>query len=101
MGKKVISTTTAALDGQSKPNHITMIGAMPTEAKGRDEIADGQRAALQERRAVDGDGDEQAREIADDVAGEHGLEEGLLEVGPEHAGVGGDRAPRWPRARAG
>src|ERR1700730_17046114 len=29
MGKKVITTTTAAFDGQSKPNHITMIGAMP------------------------------------------------------------------------
>ena len=30
MGKKVISTTTAALDGQSKPNHITAMGATPT-----------------------------------------------------------------------
>ena len=30
MGKKVISTTTAALEGQSKPNHITAIGATPT-----------------------------------------------------------------------
>ena len=30
IGKKVITATTAALDGQSKPNHITMIGAMPT-----------------------------------------------------------------------
>ena len=29
IGKKVITTTTAALDCQSKPNHITMIGAMP------------------------------------------------------------------------
>ena len=29
-GKKTISTTTAAFDCQSKPNHITMIGAMPT-----------------------------------------------------------------------
>jgi len=30
IGKKVIATTTAAFDCQSKPNHITMIGAMPT-----------------------------------------------------------------------
>ena len=30
IGKKVITTTTAAFDCQSKPNHITMIGAMPT-----------------------------------------------------------------------
>ena len=29
IGKKVMATTTAAFDGQSKPNHITMIGAMP------------------------------------------------------------------------
>ena len=30
IGKKVMMTTTAALDCQSKPNHITMIGATPT-----------------------------------------------------------------------
>ena len=30
IGKKVITTTTATFDCQSKPNHITMIGAMPT-----------------------------------------------------------------------
>ena len=30
MGKKVITTTTAAFDCQSNPNHITMIGATPT-----------------------------------------------------------------------
>ena len=30
IGKKVITTTTAAFDCQSKPNHITMIGATPT-----------------------------------------------------------------------
>src|SRR5450432_618014 len=30
IGKKVITTTTAAFECQSKPNHITMIGAMPT-----------------------------------------------------------------------
>ncbi len=30
IGKKVMMATTAAFDGQSKPNHITMIGAMPT-----------------------------------------------------------------------
>ncbi len=29
IGKKHMTTTTAALDCQSKPNHITMIGAMP------------------------------------------------------------------------
>ena len=29
IGKKVMMTTTAAFDCQSKPNHITMIGATP------------------------------------------------------------------------
>ena len=30
IGKKVMMMTTAAFDCQSKPNHITMIGATPT-----------------------------------------------------------------------
>ena len=30
IGKNVMTTTTAAFDGQSNPNHITMIGATPT-----------------------------------------------------------------------
>ena len=29
MGKNTMTTTTAALDCQSKPNHMTRIGAMP------------------------------------------------------------------------
>ena len=29
IGKKVMTTTTAAFDCQSKPNHMTMIGATP------------------------------------------------------------------------
>ena len=29
IGKKVMTMTTAAFDCQSKPNHMTMIGAMP------------------------------------------------------------------------
>jgi len=32
-GKKVITMTTATLDCQSKPNHMTMIGAMPMIGK--------------------------------------------------------------------
>jgi hypothetical protein len=52
MGKKVMITTTAALDCQSKPNHITMIGAMPTIGSAENEIADRQQAALEERPAA-------------------------------------------------
>ncbi|MCY1542054.1 hypothetical protein D9M68_777780 [compost metagenome] len=46
MGKKVIATTTAALDCQSKPNHITMIGAMPIMGKADMKLPIGNRPAL-------------------------------------------------------
>ena len=48
-----MTTTTAAFDCQSKPNHMTMIGAMPTIGSADDEVAERQQAALQERQAVD------------------------------------------------
>ena len=43
MGKKVMTTTTAALDGQSKPNHMTMIGAMPTIGSAMTKLPSGSR----------------------------------------------------------
>ena len=60
IGKKVMTTTTAALDGQSKPNHITMIGAMPTIGSAETRLPTGRRPRLQEGHAVDQDGDEEA-----------------------------------------
>jgi hypothetical protein len=39
----VITATTAAFDGQSKPNHITMIGAMPTMGSAEATFATGRR----------------------------------------------------------
>ena len=57
MGKKVITTTTAALDCQSKPNHITMIGATPTIGSAETRLPIGKQAALQELRTVDQDRD--------------------------------------------
>ena len=43
IGKKVITTTTAAFDGQSKPNHMTMIGAMPTIGRADTRLPSGSR----------------------------------------------------------
>src|SRR3546814_15207565 len=43
IGKKVITTTTAALDGQSKPNHITRIGAMPITGRADTKLPSGTR----------------------------------------------------------
>ena len=43
MGKNVITTTTAAFEGQSKPNHITMIGAMPMTGSADTKLPSGRR----------------------------------------------------------
>lgn len=74
MGKKVMMTTTATFDCQSKPNHMTMIGATPTIGSAETEIADRQQALLQEGRAVDEDGDDEAEAAAGDITGDHRLE---------------------------
>jgi hypothetical protein len=89
IGKNVMMMTTAALDGQSKPNHITMIGATPMIGKRRHQVADGQQPAAQERHAVDQNGDQEGRSAADGVADQHGLEEGLLEIGFRECRAGG------------
>ena len=36
-----MTTTTAALEGQSNPNHITMIGAMPTIGRAETKLPSG------------------------------------------------------------
>src|SRR6202049_5401084 len=43
IGKNVTSATTAAFDGQSKPNHITMIGATPTSGSAEKKLPSGSR----------------------------------------------------------
>ena len=43
IGKKVMATTTAAFDGQSKPNHMTMIGAMPMIGSAETRLPTGRR----------------------------------------------------------
>src|SRR6266481_2442767 len=43
IGKNVTSATTAAVDGQSKPNHITMIGATPTSGSAEKKLPRGSR----------------------------------------------------------
>ena len=44
IGKKVMMTTTAAFECQSKPNHMTMIGATPMIGSAETMIADRQQA---------------------------------------------------------
>src|ERR1019366_3497463 len=43
IGKNVITTMTAALEGQSKPNHITMMGATPTTGTALTKLPSGSR----------------------------------------------------------
>src|SRR5258705_8463756 len=43
IGKNVTSATTGAFDGQSKPNHITMIGATPTNCNAEKKLPSGSR----------------------------------------------------------
>ncbi len=53
-------TTMAALDCQSKPNHITMIGAMPTMGSAETRLPSGSRPRCRKGDAVDQDRDEEA-----------------------------------------
>ena len=80
IGKKDITATTAAFDGQSKPNHITMIGAMPTIGSAETKLPSGSSPRPRKVEAVGDDGDDEAGAAADDVAGEHAAHEGLHEI---------------------
>src|SRR3546814_6553187 len=51
MGKKVMMTTTAALDCQSKPNHMTMIGATPTMGRAETKLPSGSRPRCRKGRS--------------------------------------------------
>ncbi len=81
IGKKVITTTTAALDCQSKPNQITMIGAMPMIGSAETRLPIGSRRVGQELEAIRQDGDHETRAGADDEAGQHRLQDRLVEIG--------------------
>ena len=61
IGKNTITTTTAAFDCQSKPNHITRIGARPTIGSAATKLPIGSKPALQEGRAVDRDRRQEGR----------------------------------------
>ena len=57
IGKKVISTITAAFDCQSKPNHMTAIGATPTIGNADTTLQAADRAAPGVRKLIElGDG---------------------------------------------
>ncbi len=78
IGKKVITMTTAALDGQSKPNHMTMIAAMPITGKAETKLPSGSSPRCRNgersiRMAVTKPG-----AAAERVADQHGLQEVCL-----------------------
>ena len=100
IGKKVMTTTTAAFDCQSKPNHMTMIGATPTIGSAETRLPIGSSPRCRNGDAVGEDRDEEAGAAADDVAGEHRLEEGLPEIGARGSAASWRCARRWRSAAA-
>ena len=87
MGKKVMTTITAAFDSQPNPNHMTMIGRDADDRHGADQIAERQQAALQEGHAVDGERRRETQAAADEEAGDHRFQEGLLEIVSQSIGA--------------
>ena len=86
-----------ALPVEAEPHHEDRRDA--DDRQRRDEVADRQQPALEEGRAVDEDGDDEARAAAEHVAGQHRLEEGLLEIGPERRDRGREPRPDLRRRR--
>ena len=82
-GKNTMTTTTAAFDCQSKPNHITRIGAMPTIGRAATKLPTGSSPRLQEGRAVNRNRRRHRRRTANRIAAERALEEGLHQIGPQ------------------
>ena len=74
IGKNTITTTTAALDCQSKPNHITRIGAMPMIGRAATKFPTGSRPRCRKGKLVDGDGDEKGRAAAKHITGQRALD---------------------------
>ena len=56
-------TTTAALDCQSKPNHITMIGAMPMIGSAETKLPIGSRPRLRNGERSTSDGDDEPGQL--------------------------------------
>ena len=67
---------------------------MPTIGSAETKLPIGSRPRFRNGDAVDEDGDEEAGAAADGVAGEHRLEEGLAEVGPQRRQRADELAPR-------
>ena len=78
-------TTTAALDCQSNPNHITMIGCDSDDGNGTDQIAQRQQTATQERNSIGNNGGCKPGTVTDQKARNHSPHEGLFEIGSQGA----------------
>ena len=83
IGKNVTTTITAALDCQSNPNHITMIGAMPTIGMALTRLHNGSSPRLRNGTRSDQHRHQESRGRAQGEAGQHRLEEGLPEIRPQ------------------
>ena len=68
IGKNTMTTTTAALHCQSKPNHITRIGAVPTIGSAAMKLPTGSSPRLRKVEAVRDDRHGEGRDAADDIA---------------------------------
>ena len=100
IGKNVITATTAVLDGQSKPNHITMMGAMPTIGSAETKFPIGSSPRAEEGEAMGDHRHQEPGAAADGVAGEHAAHEGLHEILAQHRQRGTQSAPRSHSATA-
>ncbi len=100
IGKKVTRATTAAFDGQSKPNHITMIGAMPTSGSAEKKLPSGKQAAAEKFEAMREDRDQKPGAAADRVADQDAANEGLDEIGLRASAARPQTSPPRRSARA-
>ena len=74
---------------EAEPHHHD--GRDADHRQGRDQVAERQEAAAQERHPVDEERHEQPGPAAHGPAGQHGAQEGLDEVRREHGGAAGQR----------
>ena len=75
-----MTTITAAFDSQPNPNHITMIGAMPTIGTALTMLPRGSSPRCRNGTRSVSDGDDEPQAAAHGEAGEHRFQEGLLEI---------------------
>ncbi len=94
-----MKTITAVFDSQPKPNHITMMGAMPMIGTALTILPNGRRPRCRNGIAVDDERGGETQQIADGEPGDHGLQERLPEIVDEGRQLAPDGVPdlAWRR----